>query len=64
MRIMNDSLFIDSDLPINFWAKTMDMVNYLYNRLLIKRGRPFFIVRGVSIFMLSEKHTKSDMDKA
>ncbi len=33
---MNDSMFINSKLPNNFWAETMDIVNYLENRLLTK----------------------------
>lgn len=30
---MKDSLLIDSGLLVNFWAKVIDIANYLYNRL-------------------------------
>lgn len=31
--MMKNSPFIDNDLPINFWAKAMDISNYLQNCL-------------------------------
>ena len=30
-------MLIDSDLPVNFWAKAMDTANYLHNYLPTKR---------------------------
>lgn len=36
---MKDSLLIDSDLPLEFWAEAMDTVNYLRNRLSTKNQR-------------------------
>lgn len=33
---MKDSLLIDIGLPLKFWAKTIDIVNYLCNRLFTK----------------------------
>ena len=34
LTTMKDSVFIDSHLFINFWAKTIDIANYLQNQLL------------------------------
>ena len=34
---MKDSLFINNELPIQFWAKAMDTANYLLNRLPTRR---------------------------
>ena len=34
---MKDSLLIDSKLLNQFWAKAMDIANYLWNRFLIRR---------------------------
>ena len=34
---MNDSLLIDSRLPTQLWAETMDNANYLQNQLPIRR---------------------------
>lgn len=36
---MKDSLLIDSDLPLEFWAEAMDTANYLQNRLPTKSQR-------------------------
>lgn len=33
---MKDSMLIDSGLPNNFWAETMETANYLRNRLLTR----------------------------
>lgn len=33
---MKDSLLIDSNLPLEFWAEAIDTVNYLHNRLSTK----------------------------
>lgn len=33
---MKDTLLIDSDLPNNFWAKVMEIANYLWNCLPTK----------------------------
>lgn len=38
LATMEDSLLIDSGLPINFWAEAMDTFNYLQNRLPTKRS--------------------------
>lgn len=35
---MKDSLLIDSNLPVNFWAKAMDTTNYLQSWLPIMRA--------------------------
>lgn len=37
--IMKDSLLIDSGLPLEFWAETMDTANYLQNCLPTKSQR-------------------------
>lgn len=33
---MKNLLLIDNSLSVNFWAKAIDTVNYLYNQLPIK----------------------------
>lgn len=43
LGIMTDVLLIDSTFLTNFWAKTIDTLNYLQNRLLTKCFRCIFI---------------------
>ena len=43
LATIKDSLFIDSSLPVNFWAEAMDIVNYLCNKLPTRRVGPAFI---------------------
>ena len=36
-------MLIDSGLPVNFWAKAMDTINYLHNHLPTKQDGPTII---------------------
>lgn len=38
LAIMKDSLFIDNSLLLNFVGKAIDIINYLYNRLLTRHN--------------------------
>lgn len=38
MTIKN-SLLIDSDLPLKFWAEVINITNYLQNRFFIKNKK-------------------------
>ena len=42
---MKDSIFIDSGLPVNFWAEAMDTANYLYNCPPIKQDSLTIILK-------------------
>lgn len=42
---MKDSLYIDNGLSIYFYAKVMDIANYLYNKLPTKHNGPTFILK-------------------
>lgn len=44
MTTIKDSLFIDNNLLVNFWAKILDIRNYFYNPLLIRWNNPVFIL--------------------
>ena len=41
--MIKDSLFIDSRLPVNFWAEAIDTSNYLRNRLSTRQNGLAFI---------------------
>lgn len=41
---MKDFLLIDNNLSVNFWAKAMDIINYLQNWLLTTQVNKFVIV--------------------
>lgn len=43
MATIKDSLLIDSGLPVNFWAETMDIANYFHNKFLTRRVGLAFI---------------------
>ena len=40
---MKNLLFINSGLPVNFWAKAIGTSNYFRNQFLIKPSDPAFI---------------------
>ena len=44
---MKDSLLINSGLPVNFWAETINRNNYLRNRLSTRQNGPAFILEEV-----------------
>ena len=43
LATIKDSILISSDLAINFWAETIDKVNYLHNHLPTKRDSSIII---------------------
>lgn len=36
---MKDSMLVDAGLPNKFWAKVMDIANYLKNKLAVQRHK-------------------------
>ena len=54
---MKDSILIDSRLPINFLAETIDTANYLHNRLSSKRdGSTIIPEKGLTNARQNLKH--------
>lgn len=45
LAIIKNILFINNDLPVNFWAKTIDISNIFYNKLLIKCSKCIVILK-------------------
>lgn len=43
LTIIKDTLLINSFFLVNFWAKAINISNYLQNKLLIKYFRHIFI---------------------
>lgn len=48
LATIKDPLLINSYLSINFWAKIIDISNYLYNWLSKKDNSPVFILEKAS----------------
>lgn len=44
---MNNSLLIDNNFLLEFWAKTIDNANYLQNQLLTKNQRDEIILKEI-----------------
>lgn len=47
--IINDFLLLNSRLLLDFWAKTIDTMNYLQNKLLIKNLKKEFIQKKLIV---------------
>lgn len=49
LAIIKDTLFIDSSFLVNFWAKAIDISNYLQNKLFIKSFKYIVIPKEADI---------------